>query len=123
MPAMREVAVLVAAGMPNSFTISAPFLRKLWSGAYQTTSPSLSALMSVRTSSRGIARLVCTARRECRNSPISRFLVGRYMTLSGMRAASARQPISMELKCADSSNTPRPVALGGLEVLEARSSA
>ena len=36
------------------------------------------------------------------------------MTLSGMRAASARQPISMELKCADSSNTPRPVACAAL---------
>ena len=54
--------------------MGAPFFRKLWSGAYQTTSPSLSALMSVRTSSRRIARLVWTARRECRNSP---------MTLSG----------------------------------------
>ena len=36
------------------------------------------------------------------------------MTLSGMRAASARQLISMELKCADSSNTPRPVAWAAL---------
>ena len=31
-----------------------------------------------------------------------------------MRAASARQLISMELKCADSSNTPRPVACAAL---------
>ena len=36
------------------------------------------------------------------------------MTLSGMRAASARQLISMELKCADSSSTPRPVACAAL---------
>jgi hypothetical protein len=109
MPAMREVAVLVAPGCRTASPFRALSCEALV-GAYQTTSPSFSALISVRTSSRGSRAWSAPARRECTNSPTSRFLVGRYITLSGMRAASARQPISMELKCADNSSTPRPVA-------------